>query len=70
MKKKTKCIGTRLQLQCTTSTARLLNQIAELTNQSVSQVIRNALIEWVRENATKEIQTYNYLKQEEEQENA
>ena len=26
--------------------------------------------EWVRENATKEIQTYNYLKQEEEQENA
>ena len=70
MKKKTKCIGTRLQVQCPTSTAQLLNQIAELTNQSVSQVIRNALIEWVRENATKEIQTYNYLKQEEEQENA
>ena len=69
MKKKTKCIGTRLQVQCPTSTARLLNQIAELQNQPVSQVVRNALIEWVRENATKEIQTYNYLK-EEEKENA
>ena len=67
MKKKTKCIGTRLQVQCPTSTARLLNQIAELTNQYVSQEIRNALIEWVRENATKEIQTYNYLNEEEQE---
>ena len=67
MKKKTNRIGTRIQIQCPTSTARLLNQIAELTNQSVSQVIRNALIEWVRENATKEIQTYNYLNEEEQE---
>ena len=69
MKKKTNRIGTRIQVQCPTSTAQLLNQIAELQNQPVSQVVRNALIEWVRENATKEIQTYNYLN-EEEQENA
>ena len=67
MKKKTNRVVTRIQVQCPTSTAQLLNQIAELQNQPVSQVVRNALIEWVRENATKEIQTYNYLKQEEKE---
>ena len=67
MKKKTHRVGTRIQVQCPTSTAQLLNQIAELQNQPVTQVVRNALIEWVRENATKEIQTYNYLKEEEQE---
>ena len=67
MKKKTNRIGTRIQIQCPPSTAQLLNQKAELQNQPVSQVVRNALIEWVRENATKEIQTYNYLKEEEQE---
>ena len=65
--KKTNRVGTRIQVQCPTSTAQLLNQIAELQNQPITQVVRNALIEWVRENATKEIQTYNYLKKEEKE---
>ena len=66
MKKKTNRVGTRIQIQCPTSTAQLLNQIAKLQNQPVTQVARNALMEWVRENATKEIQTYTYLNEEEQ----